>query len=166
MDLHEFAPGIAASGSRFLDVPSEIPDAPGKLSVAERRIWKHVTFALHEHGLVHRTDGMMLMVICKTFVRWAEAEAQLTELIKNNGGNYFVTTPNGYAQPHQIFYVARHLKRELLQWLPEAALTVPSFHKIVGERAAPGQGSLFDDPVEMHRKRRAAIGMRMVEGGS
>jgi hypothetical protein len=73
-----------------------------------------------------------------------------------------VATPNGYEQPHQLFYVARQLKRELLQWLPEAALTIPSFHKIVGERAKPEQGTLFEDPVAAHRERRAAMSMRPV----
>lgn len=148
-----------------LTIPPEIPALPGKLSTREKKIWEHVTGALFEVGLIHRTDALMLMVICRTFVRWAEAEEQLSEKMKENAGSYMVTTPNGFQQPHQLYYVARNCKRELLQWLPEAALTIPSLHKIVGERAAPDQGSLFDDPVELHRKRRAEIGMRRVEGG-
>lgn len=156
--------GQLASGD--LSVPSEIPAAPAKLTAKEKKIWDHITSALHEVGLIHRTDALMLTVICKTFVRWVDAEEQLTEFMKDHGGSYIVKTPNGYEQPHQIYYVARNVKRELLQWLPEAALTIPSFHKIVGERAAPNQGSLFDDPVELHRKRRAAMGMRVVEGGA
>lgn len=147
-------------------IPSEIPDAPAKFSAREKKIWDHITGALHEVGLIHRTDSLLLAVICKTFVRWVDAEEQLTEFMKENGGSYIVTTPNGYQQPHQIYYVARNVKRELLQWLPEAALTIPSFHKIVGERAAPDQGSLFEDPVEAHKKRRVGMGMRVIQGGS
>jgi P27 family predicted phage terminase small subunit len=155
--------GQVASGA--LSIPSEIPDAPSKLTVKEKKIWGHITGSLFEVGLIHRTDALMLTVICKTFVRWVDAEEQLTEFMKQHEGSYIVKTPNGYEQPHQIYYVARNVKRELLQWLPEAALTIPSFHKIVGERAAPNQGTLFDDPVEQHRKRRAEIGMRVVDGG-
>ena len=148
-----------------LGIPSEIPDAPLKLTVKEKRIWDHVTASLHEVGLIHRTDALLLAVICRTFIRWVEAEEQLTKFSATNGGTYIVTTPNGYQQPHQIYYVSRNIKRELLQWLPEAALTIPSFHKIVGERANPQQGSLFDDPIEQHRKRKAVIGLQLHEGG-
>jgi P27 family predicted phage terminase small subunit len=158
------AAGELASGA--LSVPSEIPAAPAKLTAKEKKIWDHITASLHEVGLIHRTDALMLTVICKTFVRWVDAEEQLTEFMKDHDGSYIVKTPNGYEQPHQIYYVARNVKRELLQWLPEAALTIPSFHKIVGERAMPNQGSLFDDPVDLHRKRRALMGMRVVEGGA
>jgi len=152
--------GLAQVAPAVLSIPSEIPDLVAKLSARERKIWDHVTSALHEVGLVHRTDAMVLTVICRTFARWAEAEEELTAYAKANGGSFIVTTPNGYEQPHQIFYVARQLKKELLQWLPEAALTIPSFDKLVGERAQPAQGTLFDDPVEAHQRRKAAIGMR------
>lgn len=158
----EKAGEIASVG---LTIPPEVPAPPAKLSAKEKKIWEHVTSALYEVGLIHRTDALMLTVICRTFVSWVDAEEQLAEKMKENAGSYMITTPNGYQQPHQLYYVARNCKRELLQWLPEAALTIPSFHKIAGERAAPNQGSLFEDPVELHRKRRAEIGMRVVEGG-
>lgn len=154
--------GDDASGVSVLAIPSEIPDYVAKLSAKERKVWEHVTQALHEYGLVHRTDAMLLTVVVRTFVRWVDAEEKLSRLMKEKDGDYFVTTPNGYQQPHQVFYVARQLKKELLQWLPEAALTVPSFHKLVGERAKPEQGTLFEDPVEAHRKRKAGIGLRQV----
>ena len=150
--------GVPASSA----IPSEIPEAPAKLSAKEKTVWNHVTQALHEYGLVHRTDALMLTVICRTFVRWVDAEEQLTKYANANGGTYIVKTPNGYEQPHQLFYAARTLKRELLQWLPEACLTIPTFQKAVGERAAPNQGSLFEDPVEAHRQRRATMGLRSV----
>lgn len=144
-------------------IGSEIPDAPINLTVRERKAWDHVTQALCDYGLIHRTDSMMIAVICRTFARWVDAEEQLTVYAKKHGGSYIVTTPNGYEQPHQLFYLARTLKRELLQWLPEAAMTIPSFSKMLGERARPEQGSLFEDPVTAHRERRAAIGMRAVK---
>ncbi|GAB2913809.1 P27 family phage terminase small subunit [Paralcaligenes ginsengisoli] len=143
-------------------IPSEIPAAETRLSAKERKVWDHVTAALLDYGLIHRTDAMMLTVICRTFVRWAEAEEALNVFAKKNDGSYVVKTPNGYEQPHQLFYVARTLKKELLQWLPEAALTIPSFQKTVSALDAPEQGSLFDDPVEAHRRRKVAIGLREV----
>ena len=147
-------------------IPSEIPNAiPGvKFNAREKKVWEHVTQALHEVGLIHRTDAMLLTVICRTFNQWIDAEEQLAKVTTSNGGSYIVKTPNGYEQPHQIFYIARNTKQELLKWLPEAALTIPSFHKIVGERAAPGQGSLFEDPIEMHKQRRAAMNLSLVDG--
>jgi len=144
-------------------IASEIPAPPLKLSPREKKAWDHVTKALQEYGLIHRTDAMMIAVICRTFIRWADAEEQLSDYAKNHNDSYIITTPNGYEQPHQLFYLARTLKRELLQWLPEAAMTIPSFSKMLGERARPEQGSLFEDPVTAHRDRRAAIGMRAVQ---
>lgn len=154
--------GDGASAANAQAIPSEIPAPPTKLSAKEKKVWTHVTKALHECGLVHLTDGMALAVICRTFVRWVEAEEALDQLTHENGGSYIVATPNGYEQPHQLFFVVRSLKKELLQWLPEAALTIPSFAKAIESRQAPTQGTLFDDPVEAHRRRKAALGMRVV----
>ena len=85
-------------------------------------------------------------------------------LVKEKG-SYYVSTPNGYQQPHQAYYVARDKKRELLKWLPEAALTIPSFHKLKTEQLTP-QGDLFGaDPIEQFRQRKAKLGMRAIPGG-
>ena len=88
---------------------------------------------------------MMLMVIARTFREWIELSNELDAYKKKNG-SYMSVTPNGYEQPCQLYYVVRNLKRELLQWLPEACLTIPSFEKIkkVTQMDA-SQGSLFDD---------------------
>lgn len=144
------------------DIPSEIPTPPAKLSAREKKVWGHVTTALHEVGLIHRTDALALTVIVRTFVRWLDAEEQLNAFIDGNDGSYIVTTPNGYQQPHQLFHLAGRLRGDLLKWLPEAALTIPSFAKAVESRSQPQQGTLFDDPVEAHRARRAAMGVRGV----
>lgn len=155
--------GVGIGASTTPALPAEIPTAPMTLSAAERKVWNHVTQALLDVGLIHRTDALVLSVICRTFTRWVAAEKQLSDYAAENGGNYMVTTPNGYVQPHQIFHVASKLKKELLQWLPEAALTIPSFQKATSVGGGAGQGSLFeDDPVEQHRLRKIAAGMRAV----
>jgi hypothetical protein len=145
-------------------VPAEIPAPPEALAGLEATVWEHVTGALLRYGLVHLTDQMALMVIVRTFRRWLDAERQLQDFMDEHDGSFIVTTPNGYEQPHQLFHVCSRLKKELLTWLPEAALTIPSFAKLKAEEiAASRQGALFDDPVELFRKRRAAIGLRLVD---
>lgn len=145
--------------------PVEIPQPPAKLSAKERKVWEYVTQALEQHGLIHSTDGLLLTVICKTFCKWVDQEAFLEKLEREHG-SYYVKTPNGYEQPHQAYYVARNLKRELLQWLPEAALTIPSFQKMQTKQQLP-QGDLFGaDPLEDFRQRKARLGMRAIPGGA
>ncbi len=144
--------------------PSEIPEPPTKLSAKEKSVWIYVTQALLNYGLIHKTDGMLLTVIVKTFVSWVKAEEKIIEIEKETGSIY-VKTPNGFEQPHQAVYEARKLKRELLQWLPEAALTIPSFNKVVTSLGAPEQGSLFVDPVEQFRERKRRLNLRGINGG-
>lgn len=143
-------------------VAAAIPEPPAKLSAAERKVWNHVTQALFEYGLIHKTDGIALLVIVRTFQRWVQAEEQLTRVMNENGGSYMVKTPNGFEQPHQIYYITKNTKKELLQWLPEAALTIPSFNRVVEAVQTPDQGNLFPDPVEAHRRRGAAMKLRPV----
>ncbi|NHN78576.1 P27 family phage terminase small subunit [Azotobacter chroococcum] len=144
-------------------VEAESPEPAAKLSAKERKLWDYVTQAMVDYGLIHRTDGMLLTIICKTFCDWVAQEEFLQKLVRENG-SYYVKTPNGYEQPHQAYYVARDKKRELLKWLPEAALTIPSFHKLKAEQLQP-QGDLFDDPIEQFRARKAKLGMRVIPGG-
>lgn len=125
-------------------VAAELPKPIKPLSKAELAVWKYVTKALFDYGLVHRTDAMILHVIVSTFVRWIEAEAFVEKFAEDNGGSYIVTTQNGYEQPHQMFYTAQKLKRELVQYLPEACLTIPSFQKVKQAIGDPNQGNLFD----------------------
>lgn len=123
---------------------AQIPDSIKRLTPREKKVWQHVTQALKEQGLIHRTDAMLLNVIVTTFCRWVDTEEQLEQYIKDNG-SFLCKTPNGYEQPHQLFYAARHLKRDLLNWLPEACLTIPSFRKAKNLIAQPQQGQLFGD---------------------
>lgn len=141
---------------------SEIPDMPTKLSAKEKKIWEHVTLALLEYGLIHRTDGLTISIICRTYIDWVDATNELDDVKKNNNGSYIMESANGYRSPHPLYYVARDHKKSLLEWLPEAALTIPSFHKIKGNQVDTPQGDLFDDPVEAHRGRKAAINLRQV----
>lgn len=154
------AASVPAEGAAIL---SEIPDQIAKLTQKEKKIWVHVTQALHEYGLIHRTDAMMLTIICRTFVNWVDAEEELARFKRDNGGSHIKESANGYRAPDPTYYMARDYKKQLLAWLPEAALTIPSFQKIKGESLdGAGQGSLFDDPIEKFRSQKAAIGMRVV----
>jgi hypothetical protein len=61
--------------------------------------------------------------------------------------------------------MASRYKKELLQWLPEAALTIPSFSKIIQESTVPVQAKLFTDPIETHRQQKTKIGLVGIDGG-
>lgn len=156
----------SAEESTTQTIAAEAPAQPVKLNAKEKKLWEHVTSALEEYGLIHRTDGLLMTVICKTFCNWVAQEEFLEKLKRENSGSYYVKTPNGYEQPHQAYYVARDYKRELLKWLPEAALTIPSFQKLKADQMTP-QGDLFgDDPIEQFRQRKARIGLRAIPGGN
>lgn len=148
--------------STDLGILSEIPDMPTKLTTKEKKIWAHVALALKEYNLIHRTDGLTLTVICKTFCSWVDTEAELEKYKADNAGSFITESKNGYRAPHPLYYIARDYKKSLLDWLPEAALTIPSFQKIKGNDVGDGQGTLFDDPIEKFRSQKSAIGMRVV----
>lgn len=143
-------------------IAAEICKPPAKLNAREKKVWAYITEALFEYNLIHRTDGLALLVIVRTFDRWITVEEELEKYKRDHDGSIVVKSPNGYEQPHQLFYAARDLKKELLQWLPEAALTVTSFHKIKAEDLRPEQGDLFVDPVQQFRQRGQAMRMRGV----
>ena len=154
-------PDVDDDLAKGLDAPGggEIPDHIAELNDKEQRVWEHVTKSLALYGLAHKTDSMLLTVICRTFVQWLDACEFVEKIREENGGNVYVKTPNGYQQPHQAYYDERSLRKELKSWLPEAALTVLSFQKIMNDRkrANDGQGELplggapVDDPVSAHR---------------
>lgn len=135
---------------------------PTKLSAKEKKIWQHVTQALLEYGLIHRTDGLTLTIICRTYVDWVDATEELDRYKRDNNNSYITESSNGYRTPHPIYYVARDHKKSLLSWLPEAALTIPSFQKLKAGELGNGQGLLFEDPIEQFKSQKSAIGMRVV----
>lgn len=155
--LADSGKGIASS------IVSEIPELPIKLSAREKKIWQHVTQALVEYGLIHRTDGLMLSIICRTFVDWVDATDELEKYKAANGGSYIMESANGYRSAHPLYFVMRDHKKSLLDWLPEAALTITSFQKIKGAEIASTQGDLFSDPIAEHKQKKAEIGMRLVK---
>lgn len=129
-------------------IDSAIPAPPAKLSVREKKVWTHVTQALKEYQLVHLTDGIVLTIIVKTFIEWLDAEKELADYKKKNNDSYITRTPNGYEQPHPLYYVTRDKKKELLHWLPEAALTIPSFMRTKSRQMTDSrQQDMFADPV-------------------
>lgn len=136
----------ATDNGQTVKSPSTPPGA--SLTPRERKVWDYICHSLRDVGLEHYTCGLTISIICRTYVRWLDAERQLAEFEDENGGTYFVTTPNGHVQPHQAFYVVRNLKAELLKWLPESCLTLPS---VVTARSkmptASPQDDLFDNLV-------------------
>lgn len=119
------------------------PDRPpSDLNDQELLAWDYICQQLRLAGIDHSTFGLAAVVVSKTYIGWLQAEKELLEVKTKNRGSYMTTTPNGHHQPHQIFYIARDLKRELLQWLPECALTIPSLATI---RSKTGDQSLQDD---------------------
>ncbi|VVE28378.1 hypothetical protein PPN31114_03522 [Pandoraea pneumonica] len=116
---------------------------PGtQLSPRERKVWDYICHVLREEGLPHMTAGLAIAVVCKTFIRWVNTELQLQEFEASNSGSYFIKTKTGFEQPHQFFYAAQTLKTELLKWLPESCLTLPSS---VMARAKLGDDGQQDD---------------------
>jgi hypothetical protein len=116
------------------------PDRPpGGMSKAEIEIWDYICAQLREAGIEHTTFGLAAVVVCKLYVDWLRATDELDFIKEENGGSYMVKTPNGYEQPHQAFYVARDLRKELLLYLPECCLTIPSFATVRSKLGGGGQ---------------------------
>lgn len=118
------------------------PAPPGEMNEAELRVWAHICSQLRAAGIDHTTFGLAGMVVVKTYCEWMDAQEQLERVKAEKGGSYMTKTPNGYEQPHQLYYIARNLKRELLQWLPECCLTIPS---LVTAKAKVGDAGRQDD---------------------
>ncbi|MGC5885720.1 hypothetical protein [Ralstonia pseudosolanacearum] len=121
---------------------SPAPPPGAQLSPRERKVWDYICAALRDAGLPHLTGGIAIAVVCKTFIRWVSTELELQNFEASNGGSYFIKTKTGYDQPHQLFYAAATLKKELLVWLPESCLTLPSS---VMARAKLGEEGQQDD---------------------
>lgn len=118
------------------------PVPPGtQLDARERKVWDYICRMLTNAGMPHLTAGIAIAVVCRTFIRWVDTEIRLSELEKTTG-TYYVTTPNGFVQPHQYFFAAAKLKEDLRKWLPESCLTLPS---TVTARAKLGDEGQQDD---------------------
>ncbi|WP_236687506.1 hypothetical protein [Chromobacterium subtsugae] len=133
-------------GGKHSEIVSPPPPPGANLAPRERKVWDYVCRHLREAGLDHLTAGLAISIIVKTYVRWIDAEIKLAAVEEKNGGTYFIITPNGHEQPHQVFYVVKNLKQELLKWLPESSLTLPSVAAVkakLGDKAP--QDDLFDE---------------------
>lgn len=133
-------PTPTGAGDKQVLSPGTPPGA--QLSPRERKVWDYICAALRDAGLPHLTAGIAIAVVCKTFIRWVNTELELQNFEASNGGSYFIKTKTGFDQPHQLFYAATSLKKELLTWLPESCLTLPSS---VMARAKLGDEGQQDD---------------------
>ncbi|CAG9184241.1 P27 family phage terminase small subunit [Cupriavidus respiraculi] len=146
------------SGGNGKDSPQSPPGA--HLTPRERKVWDYICGVLRDEGIPHKTAGIAITIICKTFVQYVRTELELRQFIEGNGGSILVKSQKSeYTQPHPLYYAARDIKQELLKWLPEACLSLPS---AVMARAKLGdagkQDDLFDDLVEHGRAdRRSAL---------
>lgn len=136
--------------------PCESPPCPVELTADEQAIWEHICEQLRAAQLQHQTAGLAISVVVKKYARWADALGRLDEYVASNNGSWMVRTPNGYEQPHQLVYLVEKLEKELLRWLPQAALTIPSCAKVRALEKGPGQGDLFGDEVRNYLARRPA----------
>ncbi|WP_003276079.1 hypothetical protein [Ralstonia solanacearum] len=113
----------------------------------------------------HLTAGIAIAVVCKTFIRWVRAEAELQNFEASNKGSFMVTTPNGHSQPHQLYFATRNLKGELLKWLPESCLTLPSSVMARAKLGDEGtQDDLFGDLLAHASAERNAVIERAARG--
>jgi hypothetical protein len=114
------------------------PPPPGDLSPRELEIWNYICAQLRNAGIEHTTFGLAGIVVCKLYADWLSATERLEQLVADEG-TYMTKTPNGYEQPHQAYYVARDLRKELLAYLPECCLTIPSFANVRSKLGGSGQ---------------------------
>lgn len=121
---------------------------PGLTSPKELEIWNYICEQLRAAGVEHRIFGLAGALVCNAYSEWLTARQVLEDYKQSNDGSYYWKAPNGYEQPHQSFYVAEKLRRELLQYLPECCLTIPSFANVRSKLGDDGQQDLqFGDLV-------------------
>jgi len=130
--------GKAASASAGVGIKSPAPP-PGALNTQERRVWEYICAQLREVGIEHGSAGLTIKIICRTYVDWLHA----VKLCEDEGRYKISGNGNQYEAPHS--YTEKQLKRDLLKWLPEACLTIPSLAKAKGKESGNGQGDLFGE---------------------
>jgi phage terminase small subunit len=142
------------------DLPVEIPKPLSLLTPEAKKVWRYVGESLLDAGLIHRTDALMLMVIVRTYCKWIDLEAKLEAYAETNDGEYTWTTDKGYVMVHPLFHAAQQEKKALLQWLPEAALTITSYRKakasLSSDDRQPGLFGADDLAHHIRNKPRAA----------
>ncbi|WP_020201878.1 P27 family phage terminase small subunit [Cupriavidus sp. WS] len=141
--------GEAKGPSRAGDKEIRSPEPPPgtQLSPRERKVWDYICGVLRDEGLPHRTGGIAIAIICKTFIQYIQTELELQNYIASNGGSILMrSSKSDYSQPHPLYYAARDIKQELLKWLPEACLSLPSAVMAKAKMGEEGkQDDLFGD---------------------
>jgi hypothetical protein len=138
----EARPSSDRAGKR-LESPAPPPGV--HFTSQHRKVWDYLCAALRDEGVPHKVAGMVLALAVTDFVRWVKVELQLRDYESVNNGSFMVTTPNGHAQPHQLYYTAKSLKEALLKCLPDACLTVPAMLIAKSKMDDPNpQDDLFD----------------------
>ncbi|WP_416046687.1 P27 family phage terminase small subunit [Cupriavidus basilensis] len=150
----------ASAGGKEIRSPAPPPGA--QLSPRERKVWDYICAVLREEGLPHRTGGIAITIICKTFVQYIQTEWELQNYIASNGGSILAKSQKSdYSQPHPLYYAARDIKQELLKWLPEACLSLPSAVMAKAKIGEEGkQDDLFGDLLDHARAERSAANGR------
>ncbi|MDR3427953.1 P27 family phage terminase small subunit [Silvimonas sp.] len=124
------------------ELHSPEPPPGANLTTQERRVWNYICDGLRESGIDHRAAGITIKVICQTYVDWLDAIKLCTK-----HGRY-LTSKNGdpYDAPHSNN--EKRCKQDLLKWLPEACLTIPSMTAAQAKLGDEGpQDDLFGDLV-------------------
>lgn len=143
-------------------IAMRIPDSPIKLTAREREIWNHIASALYECKVARPVYGLSLAVVARTVVEWQDACVELARYCRKNNGSYIMETPNGYKQPHPLYYIARDKKKELADWFDAMGLRFVPFERTMRERlAADSQRDLFEDPVEAYLESSPGAGEMM-----
>lgn len=124
----------SAAGENTAQSPKPPPGA--NLTTQERRVWEYICESLQMAGVEHLTAGLTIKIICRTWMDW------IKHLDQCDKEGRFGQSEKGhrYELPHS--YTEKQLKKDLLRWLPEACLTIPS---LVSARAKLGQVNLQDD---------------------
>lgn len=147
----------AGGGNRKSEIRSPEPPPEANLSHRERKVWDYICEVLRDEGLPHRLGGIAITIICKTFIQYVQAEKELQNYIASNGGSILQRSQKSdYSQPHPLYYAARDIKQELLKWLPEACLSLPSAVMAKAKMGEEGQqDDLFGDLLAHAQKERS-----------
>lgn len=160
-------PALPATGGGMGNTPAragstdvQSPDVPPgvQLSHQERQVWNYICTVLREEGLPHRAAGLAIVIVCKTFMQYVRTEIELQNFIASNGGSILQrSSKSDYSQPHPLYYAARDIKSELLKWLPEACLSLPSAVVAKAKLGEQGQqDDLFSELLEHARAGQSA----------
>ena len=131
--------GKAAPAAVGEAVVSPRPPPGSNLSSQERRVWDYICEQLREAGVEHRTSGLAIKVITRTYMDWVKSVKEC-----DDHGRYATSKAgNTYELPHS--FTEKQLKKDLLRWLPMACLTIPSLAKVKEGDGNPQTGDLFGE---------------------